>query len=62
MSPTAAGRLEVEPDSEPAHHVVLNRHEVVPDVARGLDVRATVQGDGVGEPESFRGRKLEPTV
>ena len=31
--------------------------EVVPDVARGLDVRATVQGGRAGEPESFCGRK-----
>src|SRR6201997_1957162 len=36
--------------------------EVVPDVARGLDVRATVQGRDAGKPESFCGGKLEPTA
>ena len=34
-------------------------HEVVPDVARGLDIRATVQGRDAGEPESFRGGTAE---
>src|ERR1700739_4463254 len=36
--------------------------EVVPDVARGLDVRATVQGRGAGKPESFCGGQTEPTA
>jgi transposase len=35
--------------------------EVVPDVARRLDLRATVQGGRAGEPESFRGGRTEPT-
>src|SRR5581483_7182811 len=34
-------------------------HEVVPDVARGLDVRATGSSGRAGEPESFRGQKLD---
>ncbi len=37
-------------------------HAVVPDVARGLDVRATVSGRHAGEPESFRGRRVEPSA
>jgi transposase len=35
--------------------------EVVPDVARGLELRATIQGSGAGGPESFRGRRLGST-
>ena len=33
-------------------------HAVVPDVARGLDVRATVSGRHAGEPESSCGRQV----
>ena len=33
-------------------------HAVVPDVARELDVRATVSGCHAGEPESFCGRRV----
>ncbi len=33
-------------------------HAVVPDVARRLDVRATVSGRHAGEPESFCGRRV----
>ena len=33
-------------------------HAVVPDVARRLDVRATVSGRHAGKPESFRGRPV----
>ena len=32
--------------------------EFVPDVARGLDERATMPGRGAGEPESFCGGSL----
>ncbi len=34
-------------------------HAVVPDVARRVDVRATMSGRHAGEPESFRGRETE---
>ena len=34
-------------------------HQVVSDVARELELRATMQGRGAGEPESFCGRKTE---
>ena len=33
--------------------------KVVPDVARGLQLRATVQGGCAGKPESFCGGKTE---
>src|SRR5580658_8518047 len=37
-------------------------HADVPDVARGMDVRATESGGHVGEPESFCGRRVsEPS-
>jgi hypothetical protein len=36
--------------------------EVVPDVARRLDVRATMQGGRAGEPESSCGQKQTPTA